>query len=256
MTRKFPEIGRHVFGVAAIVFGVSGLVWGDFAAPWHPVRPTVPYRTALAYIAAIVFLAGGLAVQWRRTTRAGLIALAVLYGLGALLWMPRVIGFPSLFGVWNGFAEEFAMVAAVLVAFAAARTDTAPWSLPVARILFGLCSLSFGIEHFTAIPQTASMVPAWLPPGQRFWAVATGTAMVLAGLSLISGILAAWAAWGLTTLMLLFEVVVWIPRVAANPGRQIPWAGNAITIAVAASACMVAEVLSRRALKVDAAPVR
>ena len=247
MTAKLPAIGRHLYGLAAIVFGVSGLVWGDFAAPWHPVGPTVPYRIALAYGAALVFLVGGLAVQWRRTTRVGLIALATLYCLGALLWMPRVIGFPQLFGTWNGFAEEFAMTAAVLVVFASERANSPIWAMPVARVLFGLCAASFGIEHFTAIPQTASMVPAWLPPSQRFWAIATGTAMLLAGLSLISGILADKAAWGLSLLMLTFEVVIWLPRVAANPGRQIPWAGNAITIAVAASAWMVAEVLSRRA---------
>jgi uncharacterized membrane protein len=188
-------------------------------------------------------------VQWRRTARGGLIGLATLYFVGALLWMPRIIGYGYLFGVWNGFAEEFVMVAAALLVLQTARVDhSSPSpSVRIARVLFGLCNVSFGIEHFTAIPQTASMVPSWLPFGGRFWAIATGVAMLLAGLSLISGILAQFAAWALTLLFATFEVAIWIPRVAGDPHHQIPWAGSAMNLAVAASACMVAEVLSRRA---------
>lgn len=243
-----PSIGRRAYGIAAIVLGASGLVFGDFAGPWHPVRQSVPHRAALAYLAAVALLAGGVAVQWRRTSRAGLASLATLYFVGALLWMPRVIGYPYLFGVWNGVAEELAMVAAVLVVLAAARVDASPWPtrLRGARALFGLCSVSFGIEHFTTIAQTASMVPPWLPFGQRFWAMATGAAMLAAGLSLIAGILAETAAGALTLLFITFEVLVWIPRVIADPHHQVPWAGSAMNLAVAASSCMVAEVLWRR----------
>ena len=215
---------------------------------WHPVQLTAPYRIGLAYIAAVAFLIGGLAVQWRQTARPGLIELATLYFIGELLWVPRLIHYTRIVGVWNGFAEQFAMVAAVLLVFAADRANpgTPTVGMRIARGLFGLCSVSFGVTHFTAIPQTAAMVPVWLPPGQVFWAIVTGITMLLAGLSLISGIMATEAAWLLAFVLLSFELIVWIPRVFAQPQKQLSWGGNAITIGVAASAWMVAEALSRQ----------
>ena len=239
------EVGRHVFGVGAIMLGVSEMVWGEFATNWHPVQDTMPFRTALAYFAGVAFLAGGLAVQGRRTARAGLLVLAVLYFLGTMLWMPRVIHYPQLFGVWSGSAEHFAPMVAALMAYAALGKRWPAPAMTAARVVFGLCIASFGIAHFTAVPQTAEMVPAWLPFGQSFWALATGGAMLLAGLSLIAGILAPLAAWLLTALLMSFGVLVWLPRIFNAPNAHNPWAGTGITLAAAGAAWMVAELLGR-----------
>lgn len=236
-----------MFGLAAIALGLTGLVWGDFATVWHPVRASIPHREALAYVAAVLFLAGGIAVQWRRTERAGLIELATLYFIGALLWMPRMIGFPELFGVWSGFAEQFCIVAAVLLTLAAGNAGRGVSSAAMqrARFMFGLCVLVFGMAHFTALEETTRMVPAWLLPGQRFWAIATGGAMLLAGLSLMSGILAAQAAWSMTLLLMSFGLFIWVPRLFSAPHEHITWAGNVINLAIASGAWMVADVLTK-----------
>lgn len=248
------KLGRHVFGIGAVMLGGSGLVWGDFAMFWHPVQEWMPLRQALAYVAGAALLAGGLAVQWRRTTPAGLVALAVLYLLGALLWMPRIIGYPHIFAVWSGFAQQFCLVAAALMACAAlmpARSWTGRAAL-IGRILFGLCIVSFGIVHFTAVPQTAGMVPAWLPFAPRFWAIATGWAMLLAGLSLMSGIMATAAAWLLTALLMSFGVLVWMPRIFIAPNEHIPWGGTGVTLACAGAAWMVADILTKHSPGVPA----
>jgi uncharacterized membrane protein len=112
------------------------------------------------------------------------------------------------------------------------------------RVLFGLCMVAFGVVHFTAVPQTAAMVPAWLPFAPRFWALATGWAMLLAGLSLMSGILATLAAWLLTALLLSFGVFVWMPKILIARSQHIPWGGTGVTLACAGAARMVAEVLT------------
>lgn len=241
------KLGRHVFGVAAVMLGASGLVWGEFAVLWHPVQDWMPYRQALAYIAGAALLAGGLAVQWRRTAPAGLLILGVLYFLGALLWMPRVVGYPHIFAVWSGFAQQFCLVVAALMTYAAlARRGWTGRAVLAGRVLFGLCIVAFGIVHFTAVPQTAAMVPAWLPFAPSFWALATGWAMLLAGLALMSGILATLAAWLLTALLMSFGVFVWMPRLLVAPNEHIPWGGTGITLACAGAAWMVADVLTNR----------
>lgn len=233
--------------MACVALGMTQLVWGDFATNWHPVRATVPYRLALVYITGIVLVAAGLAVQWRRTNRVGLIVLGVLYLLAALLWLPRMIGFPELFGVWSGFAEQFSVVVAVVLTLAAggAGDGTTTGTMRGARFVFGLCVLAFGMAHFTALEETARMVPAWVPPGQRFWAIATGAAMFLAGLSLMADILAVQAAWSFAALLMSFGVFVWAPRLFLAPHKHNTWAGNAINLAMTAGAWMVADVLTR-----------
>ena len=251
LTSRSLDLGRRVFGLAAMALGLTGLVWGEFATVWHPVRDSTPHRMALAYMAAAALLAGGLAVQWRRTERAGLIELGALYFMGALLWMPRIMGFPELFGVWSGFAEQFSMVAAVLLTLAAAQTGKGISSaaMQCARFMFGLCVLAFGMAHFTVLAETTRMVPAWLPLGQSFWAIVTGGAMLLAGLSLMPGILAVQAAWSLTVLLMSFGFFVWAPSLFSAPHKHITWTGNAINLAMTGGAWMVADVLTRTSVE-------
>jgi len=242
------NLGRHVFGVAAIIFGIAGLVWGEFASNWQPVR-SVPYITALAYLAALSLLLAGIGVQWRRTARPALLVLAFWYMVFAGFWAPRVILLPRIAGTWSGFAEQFCLVVAAMMAYTTlsdfdARTTDAV--LRVGRMLFGLCAISFGVVHFEALKQTADMVPAWLPPNQRFWAGATGVAHLLAGIAILTGIQALLAARLLTAMFLVFGVLVWLPRFFANPTVHNAWGGNAMNLAAAGAAWIVADILYER----------
>jgi uncharacterized membrane protein len=239
-------IGSRIFGAAAIAFGVIALIWRDFATVWHPVPADLPRRTMLVYVTAILLLAGGAAVQWRRTLDAGLLLLAFLYLLAACLWLPRVIGYPQLIGTWSGFAQQFSLTVAAITVYAMAAPLEAPWASRLARagrVLFGLCAIIFGVAHFLALPQTADLVPAWLPLGQRFWASATGIVFVLAGISILVGIYAMIAAVVLTAMLASFGLLIWLPSAIRHPHEHIVWAGNTINLAVAAAAWMMAESL-------------
>lgn len=175
----------------------------------------------------------------------------------ALLWLPRVIHYPQLFGTWSGFAEEFALVVAASVAWVASAPRTSAWALELAeacRVLFGICVVIFAVEHFTALGETARMVPAWLPPGQRFWAMFTGIAHLLAGIAIVSGMRALLAARLLTAMFLTFSALVWLPRLFAAPTNHIAWAGNAINLAMVGATWIVADWLGARAH--DAAATR
>ncbi len=84
------QLGLWSFGLAAILLGVVGLAWGDFATNWQRVQPGVPFREALAYLAAACELLSGLAIFWRRTAQAGAIFLTILYSVFALLWVIQI----------------------------------------------------------------------------------------------------------------------------------------------------------------------
>ncbi|MFL6257789.1 MAG: DoxX family protein [Pyrinomonadaceae bacterium] len=241
-----------MYGLGAVALGLVGLVWGDFATVWQPVQAlpfTVPHREALAYITAACLLSAGVAIQWRRSAPAGLLVLAILYFIFALLWLPRVIGYPQIFGTWSGLLEEMALVAAALVVYASLLSHDsagANRAAQIGRISFGVCVLSFGLSHFFAIPQTAAMVPGWIPPGQQFWAVATGAAHLLAGVAILSGVLDVLGSRLLTAMLVAFGVLVWAPMLFAQPREHMVWAGNAINLVLIGAAWVVADSIARR----------
>jgi hypothetical protein len=145
----FHDLGRLVYGLAGIALGVIGLVWRDFAAVWQPIENlgAVTHREALACVFAVGLLSAGVATMWRRTARAGLLVLAALHFISALGWVPRVIGYPGIYG---------------------------------------------------------------------------------------------------TAMMLGFGALVWAPALFAKPGDHITWAGNAITLALAGAAWVIADSISGR----------
>lgn len=244
-----PELGRRTYALGALVLGIAQLVFGDFAVMWQPVQLAGPHRVILSYLTGILLVLGGALVWPRRTARIGAGILGTIYTVFALLWLPRVIGFPQIFGTWGGMLEELAPATAALVIYGVTSRDGSvggEWIAQIGRYAFGICALSFGIVHFTAIPQTASLVPAWIPGGGRFWAIATGAFHMLAGLAIITGIFATLGARLLGVMLIGFGVFIWLPRMFTAPHVHATWAGNGVNLGVAGAAWVVADWLARR----------
>ena len=259
LRQKFlSKLGSHVFGLAAVALGLVGLVWGDFANVWQPVPATVPHRVLFAYLYAALLLLAGAALQFRSAARIGAIALAVLYCLPAALWARRVFGFPGMIGTWGGLAEELALIAAAVAAFVFLTerpSGAATLASRIACVVFGLCFITIGVEHFLALKETAAFVPHWIPPSGRFWAIFTGSAHILAGLAIVSGVLALLAARLLTAMIFVFGVLVWLPAVYAQPHVHMMWSANAINFALLAAAWAMADSIAAHREQMLAAEV-
>ena len=234
------NLGIHVYGLAAAALGAVALAWGDFALVWQPVPADVPGRTILAYATGAALLLAGLAVNWKRTAAYGAAALTILFALGVvMLHGPLVVARPFNLGVWGGVAEQLALVAGGLVAYASV-TESDGLSR-IARIAFGLCLLVFGAEHFHYAAETAAMVPKFLPPGGMFWAYVTGAAHVAAGLAILSGIEVRVAAILLTAMFAVFAVLVHAPLLLAP--SHLHWVMNAMNLALTGAAWTLADSL-------------
>ena len=238
------RVSVRIYGLAAIVLGLVGLVWGDFAVVWQPVPNGVPGQTALGYAVAVPFLLAGLAIQWQRAAGPGVLALTVLYSLAVILLdVPRVAAHPSVFVTWYGVAEPLALAAGGLVAYAyCGRIEpaTAERLSKIGRLIFGTCLIVFGLAHLFYLAYTAKMVPAWLPPGQIFWAYATAAGHFAAGIAILSGIAARPAAMLLTAMFVVFGILVHAPTILVDPHAHFNWAENAINFALIASAWVIA----------------
>jgi uncharacterized membrane protein YphA (DoxX/SURF4 family) len=236
-------VATRIYGLAAIGFGLVGLFWGDFAAVWQPVSKSLPGRTPLAYLVAAVFLLTGLSLLRRQSAAIGALTLTVLYSLGVLLLhVPLVVAQPSVFVNWSGAAEQFALVAGGLVTYAfctpldAAR---AARLVRLGRLLFGVCLIAFALAHLFYLKATADFVPAWIPPGQKFWAYATAAGHFAAGVAMLSGIAVRLAARLLTAMFVIFGILVHAPNVLSDPSH-FNWAANAMNFALIASAWVIA----------------
>jgi uncharacterized membrane protein YphA (DoxX/SURF4 family) len=243
------NLGLYVYGGAAIFLGVLGLASGDFATSWQNVGPNVPLRVPLAYLTAAIELAGGFALMLPRTARAGALVLTIVYSVFTLIWVPKAfVNLGNYDPIGNVF-EEFALVAAGLVLCAI----FSPADSPLARrraffvLLFGVCPISFGIAHIIDMPGLLSWIPGWLPPAKMFWAYATTLGFFAAAVAILTGIMAPLAARLLTAEIVIFELLVWIPKLWAEPRNHFNWAANAICIALAGASWVVSDSISAAA---------
>jgi uncharacterized membrane protein YphA (DoxX/SURF4 family) len=239
-------LGRHVYGLAAVLFGLIAVVWHSFNAPWQQIQAlgNFPHPEVLIYIAALLELFGGIAIQWRKTARAGAVALAINFFAFALLWVPRIAAEPLVYDRWGNFFEQFSIVSGALIVYASCVRS--PKLARTGCIFFGICVISFTLEQLFYIHGTAEFVPKWIPPGQMFWAVVTTIAFVLAAIALLTGYLALLASRLLTAMIVAFGLLIWLPAPFADPHKLINWAGNAQNLAIAGASWIVMDYLSEQ----------
>lgn len=240
-------LGRHVFGLAAILFGVLTLVWRDFSV-WHQNQTLdhIPHYVILVCIAAAIEIFGGIAIQLPRTARLGAAALGGIYLFFALVCLPRIVAQPLVYGRWGNFFEEFSQIAGALIIFSTISESNSERSAKLARlgyIFFGISVISFTLEQLFYLSATADFVPKWIPPGQMFWAVTTTIAFSLAAVALLTGRFALLASQLLSAMIIGFGLLIWLPAPFSGPHDLINWAGNAQNLSIAGAAWIVTDFL-------------
>lgn len=248
--KSTPTWGWRVYGLGMIALALVCLVWGDFD-PGQPVPKEFPARTALAYAAAAVMMAGGLGVLWRRTTAWGAALLTAYYAVVVVLLMDgsMILRDPGEYLAYSNTAGQLAIAAGGLIIFAAhAKLDPslAGRLTRLGQVLFGICAVLWGGAHFFYMDFTAPLVPRWLPPSPEFWGYATGIFHIAGGLAIVTGIRARLAAILLTVMYAAFQVLVHAPLVLADPARHWNLAEFAVNLAFVGVAWVVADSLARR----------
>jgi hypothetical protein len=238
MTASTPSsnLGRHVFGVAALAFGLITLAWHEYN-DWHQPR-------YLLYAAGAAQILGGAAIQFRRSAKMGAVILGAIYLVFALLCVPQIVATPRIYNSWGNFFEQFSLATGAVIVYA--RLSSA-WSGDmlnrIGRLLFGLCTASFTLEQAFYLPATASLVPKWIPPTPMFWAIATTVFFALAAIALLTNRMPLLAARLLTMMLVIFGLVVWVPLLLSAPHSHTNWSETAETFAIAGTAWILADLL-------------
>lgn len=222
---RIASVGHALFAATMVALGIFSLVAGHFAPIWSGVPKDLPGREALVYLCACVSLICGASLFFRRTAGA---AARVLFAY-LLIWMvlfkvPNIARAPTVEVYYQNWGETAVLMAGawVLYAWFAATWDkqqlgfaTGDRGVRLARVLYALALIAFGLSHFAYLNLTAPLVPAWLP-AHVVWAYFTGCAYLAASAAVLTGLYARLAAALAALQMGLFTLLVWPPLMTAG----------------------------------------
>ena len=236
------NLGRHIFGAAALAFGVITLAGHEYNG-WH-------LPGYIVYPAAAAEIFGGAAIQFRRTAKTGAFILAAVYLAFALRCVAQIFAQPRIYNSWGNFFEQFSLLSGAAIVYAGlslSLSSSLPWSREtltrIGCILMGICAASFTLEQAFYLAPTASLVPKWLPPTQMFWAVATTVLFALAAVALLANRMALLATRLLTMMLMIFGLLVWAPLLFADSRSYTNWSETVETFAIAGAAWILADLL-------------
>jgi uncharacterized membrane protein len=247
---RIASVGHAVFAATLIGLGILGLITGDFMQLLQPPPKGVPARELLAYLCALIFLGSGIGLLWQRTAAAAARALLAYLLLWTVLFKVRfILLHPTVEGSYQSNGENWVLVAGawVLYAWFAVAWDrqrfgfaTGDKGVRIARVLYGLAMIAFGLSHYAYLNLTAPLVPGWLP-WHVGWAYFTGATYLAAGVAMLIGVYAALAAALSASQMGLFTLLVWVPKAATGHLSAFQWGELVGSWALTAAGWVVAD---------------
>jgi uncharacterized membrane protein len=238
-----------LFALGMINLGILAIVYSAFGLVWYSVPTWVPWREMVAGASAIILLGGGAGLLFTRTARLSACILLSYLLIWLLLRVPALAAAPLTEVNWQNAGELAVLVAGawvLLARMAEARAGskvrfvTSETGARIARFLFAVSLLAFGLSHFVYAGQTAGLVPTWLP-FRTDWAYVTGAAHLAAGIGVLFSIYPRLAATMEAAMLSVFTLLVWVPAVLAASTSAPTWTEFLISWAITAGAWVVAE---------------
>jgi uncharacterized membrane protein len=231
-----------------IAVGILGLVRPDLNL-WQPLPNGAPASEVLAYLCALIAVASAVGLLWARTAAPAARVLLAYVLTWLLLFRVPSLSHGLTVDVYWSLCQTGVMLAAswVLYAWFATEWDrrhlsfvTGDQGLHIAKALYGVAIIPFGLAHFQLVEHTASLVPGWLP-AHVAWVYFTGAAFVVAGMAILIGVCARLAAALSAAQMGMFLVLVWVPAMATRSLNTFQWGETLVTWVLTAAAWVVAD---------------
>ena len=237
---KRQTLGRVFVTISLVVFGVQHFMYGGFVATLVPAF--MPGRLFWAYFVGVAFVAAASGVHTRMLARPAATMLGVMFFLFVvLLHIPRIIG-NSNGNEWTSGFVALAMCGGAWILACAApleEREKADPFLKLGKYLFALAFVAFGVQHFVYARFGSGLGPPWYL-GRPVWAYLTGVILVAAGAAIVAGQKARVGATLLATLLFLFFLLLYVPRIVKQLHNPGPWTSGFELLALCGSALVFA----------------
>jgi uncharacterized membrane protein YphA (DoxX/SURF4 family) len=242
------SVGRWFFGIAVAGSGALQLVVGDFVR--LAAQEGAPGgQSAWPYLIGVVLFATGCMIATGRLARpAGAVVVGLLLVALVAVQIPRILDNPWAAFMWIKPLKTVALAGGAGLLAAALPIKGrggAPRAAAVERIerVSVLCLAVFlfvcGLQHFVYADFVAALVPSWIP-GQRFWALFAGVALMAGGVGLLASRTARLAAFLSAVMIFSWVLLLHIPRAVAGPDRPGETAGVFEALAISGIALLIA----------------
>lgn len=218
-------VGRLFFAISMVGFGLTQLLTRDFVRLVPPWPAWIPGHPFWAYLTGILLIAAGVAIGLDRMARGAAALLGVMLLLSILfLHLPKAASAPLVGFMWTNPAKALAMLGGVII-LAGALPDAGAGSAlarlfrklsPLGPLFLALFLILGGIQHFVYLDFVTKLVPSWIP-GPRFWVYFTGLALIAGGVGILVPKTTRLAATMTGIMILLWVLLLHIPRAVADP---------------------------------------
>lgn len=208
---RITRLGRYFFAGGVAASGVQQLVNADFVRLVPKLPAWLPGQPAWACVVGALLAGIGVALGAGRKTRPAAILLGALLLLTFFLQrVPEIVANPSVGFMWTNPCKVLALLGGAILLAGSGPTC-------LGALFLGVFLLVCGAQHFVYAEFVQTLVPAWIPPGPKFWAAFTGVALMAGGLGILLPPTVRWAA-GLSGLMIfLWVILLHLPRALASP---------------------------------------
>jgi len=113
-------------------------------------------------------------------------------------------------------------------------------NLRIATVLLAVFLIICGVQHFVYAGFVDTLVPAWIPPGQRFWTYFTGVALFAGGVGLLFRGTVRTAALLSGVMVFFWVLLLHIPRAVSETNQANELAGVFEALAISGVALLIA----------------
>jgi uncharacterized membrane protein len=225
---------RGFFGIGIAGIGIQQFIYSEFRPMLLAYWPSsIPGPATWAYVTGAALVLAGAVITFSKNARTVSVILGVCFFLlflcSHVYYQIFLSPYDFHFGNWTNPLKELGFSGGALV-LAASFTKGKSFEannllMTLGRVFFSIMLIVFGIDHFLYTEFVATLVPKWIP-GSLFWTYFAAVALIGSGICILLKIKIRLVGMLLGTMLLLWLVLLHIPRAIADPNAG---KGNEIT---------------------------
>jgi uncharacterized membrane protein YphA (DoxX/SURF4 family) len=248
--KKIINSAKYLFVAAVAGLAMISLITSSLPVALIPVSKTAGSKVFIAWLFAIILLTACISIIINKmTTTAAYIIAAVFFFILVAIHLPLLIPDVHNANEWVAFLEILSISCGGFLLAAIVNTDIENTrrnifilkSATIAKFVFALAIVIFGVQHIMYEQFIITLIPAWLP-FKQFWAYMVEAAFILTPISILLNIKTRLATFLLGLMFITWVLILHAPRVFNAPKIKAEWTSMFIALAMGGISLMIASI--------------